>query len=264
MRSVLSLSGFTTGIKLSCLLVLVLGATVSSAQEIGSLTGIDEEAEVETGRERHPFVLAFSGSAVHLIPINILKEEIYDINDLTTASFGYSAEVRAYILDGLSLSLGGMRTGFSMVDNRSQAMTDINSRFEGDPINLDNYIRMDGLFLNLTAFLGNKLMPESRFNPYLRAGVMYFDWALESDGRGSDTIAYQDELIEGTDLGAGMGIGSEYRLGNKALLDLQLFWGYVKTGDEIKFDGLQSPINDSFFWTNTHYWNLSLGLVIGL
>jgi len=70
--------------------------------------------------------------------------------------------------------------------------------------------------------------------------------------------------IEGTDFGGGLGIGTEYRIARKANLDLQLFWGYVLTGDEIKYDGLQSPVNDSFYWTNTHFWNLSLGIVIGL
>jgi len=261
MRSALSTSGLATGIKLSSLLILVLGAALCSAQEIGSLTGIEDEAEVDTGRAHHPYILAFSGSVVHLLPINILKEEIYDINDLTKASIGYSAEVRAYILDGLAISVGGIRTGFPLADNRPQQMADINTRFEGDPINPDNFIRMDGLFLNVTTYLGSA---ESKFNPYLRTGIMYFDWALETDGRGSDTIKYQDAAIEGTDFGGGVGIGTEYKLADKAQLDLQLFWGYIATGDEIKFEGLQSPVNNSFYWTNTQFWNLSLGIVIGL
>jgi hypothetical protein len=261
MRSALFSSGLATGIKLTSLLILVLGATLCAAEEVGSLTSVDDEAEVDTGRVHHPYVLAFSGSVVHLLPINILKEEIYDINDLTKASFGYAAEVRAYILDGLAISVGGMRTGFPMVDHRNEQMAEINTRFEGDPINSNNFIRMDGLFLNLTAYIGSA---ESKFNPYMRAGIMYFDWALESDGRGSDTIKYQDVAIEGTDFGGGFGLGTEYKLANKAQLDFQLFWGYVATGDEIKYDGLQSPVNDSFYWTNTQFWNLSLGLVFGL
>jgi len=122
---------------------------------------------------------------------------------------------------------------------------------------------MDGLFFNMTAYLGGKLMPESRFNPYLRGGVLWFDWALEENGRGSDPILYQDEVIEGTDIGGGFGLGTEYRLTGKALLDLQIFWGYVMTGDEIKYEGLQSPVNGSYYWTNTHFWNTSLGVVIG-
>ena len=263
MRSALSASGYTAGFTYTCLLILVLGACGAYAQEIGSLTGVEEEPETDTGRAYHPFVLAVSGSFVNLIPINILKEEIYDINDLTRTGRGYAADVRLYILDGLAVSVGGMRTGFPLVDNKGAQMAEINTRFEGDPITPDNFLRLDGLYFNLTAYLGSKLVPESKFTPYMRGGVLYFDWALEENGRGSDPILYQDEIIEGTDFGAGFGIGTEYRLSGKALLDLQLFWGYVLTGDEIKYEGLQSPFNNSYYWTNTHFWNTSLGLVIG-
>ncbi|NTV04860.1 hypothetical protein HGA89_08155, partial [bacterium] len=62
----------------------------------------------------------------------------------------------------------------------------------------------------------------------------------------------------------GAGIGTEYRLNRRANLDLSLLWGYVLTGDEIKWEDLRSPINESYYWTNTHFWNLSLGLVIGI
>ncbi len=264
MRSVLSSRGLTAGLTSMCLLVLMLGACGAAAQEIGALTGVEEETETDTGRTHHPYVLAFSGSFVNLVPINILKEEIYDINDLTRSGQGFSADLRLYVLDGLALSVGGIRTGFPLVDNKPAEMAMINYRFEGDPITPENFLRLDGLFFNLTAFVGSRLMPESRFNPYLRGGILYFDWALEENGRGSDPILYQDEVIEGRDLGGGFGIGTEYRLTRKANLDFQVFWGYILTGDEIKFDGLQSPVNDSFYWTNTHFWNMSLGLVIGL
>jgi hypothetical protein len=265
MRSAISASGPVAGLVLTCLLVLSLcaGGAVAQDQEIGALTGIEEEPEPETGEAYHPYLLAVSGSFVNLMPINILKEEIYDINDLTRSGQGYAAELRLYVLDGLALSMGGMRTGFPLVDNRSAEMAIINDRFEGDPITPDNFLRLDGLFLNVTAYVGGKLTPGSRFNPYLRGGFLYFDWALEEDGRGSDVVAFQGEAIEGTDLGGGFGLGTEYRLARKALLDLQVFWGYVVTGDEIRYEGLQSPVNGSYYWTNTHFWNTSLGVVIG-
>ena len=264
MRSVLSASGFTAGLLVTCLLGLMLGACGAYAQEIGSLTGIEEEIETDTGRTYHPYVLAVSASFVNLVPINILKEEIYDINDLTKSGQGVAADLRLYILDGLALSAGGIRSGFSLVDDKPTEMATINDRFEGAPISPDNFLRMDGLFFNLTAYLGGKIMPDSRFNPYLRGGVLYFDWALEENGRGSDPVVYQNAIIEGTDFGGGFGVGTEYKITRKACLDFQIFWGYVLTGDEIKFDGLQSPINNSNYWTNTHFWNMSLGLVIGL
>jgi len=263
MRSALSASGHPVGLPAACLLVLMLAAGLAGAQEIGSLTSVEEETEPDTGRVRHPYVLAISGSVVNLVPINILKEEIYDINDLTAGGLGFAADLRLYLLDGLAFSVGGMRGGFPLVDDKPQEMATINDRFEGDPITSDNFLRLDGLFLNLTAYLGGKLTPGSRFNPYLRGGILYFDWALEADGRGSDPITYQDAVIEGEDFGGGFGLGTEYRLMRKANLDFQVFWGYVLTGDEIKYEGLQSPVNGSYYWTNTHFWNTSLGVVIG-
>ena len=264
MRSVRDEFRPLVGLVLLSLSILVFGPGLASAQETAALTGIDETEEVETGSAYHPYVFAVGGAASAMMPVNILKEEIYDINDLTKTGLGLSAEVRLYIMDGLCLSVGGLRSGFSLVDNRDQAMADINSRFETDPINPDNFIRLDGLSVNLTAYFGNKIAPESRFNPYLKAGLLYMDWALESDGRGSDVVAYQDTPIEGTDFGGGLGIGTEYKLREKINLDLSLFWGYVLTGDDLKYEGLQSPENDSYFWTNTHFWNLSVGLVVGL
>ncbi len=265
MRSVHADSRPPVGLAASCLLILLLGTVSAYAQEAGSLSASEVQEEVDTGRARHPYVLALSASASHMIPINILKEEIYDINDLTGAGFGLAADLRVYILDGLCLSVGAQRGGFPLVDNRMPQMADINTRFEGAPINPDNFLRLDGFNVGLTAYFGGKLVSEeSRFNPYLRAGVLYMDWALESNGRGSEVISYQDERIEGSDFGAGMGMGTEYRLGEKINLDLSLFWGYVLTGDEIKYEGLQSPVNDSYYWTNTHFWNLTLGLVVGI
>lgn len=264
MRSVFAEPRPSTLLALSCLSILVFGTVAASAQEAAPLSASQVEEEVDAGRFHHPYVFAVSGAVSSMIPINILKEEIYDINDLTAMGYGISAEVRAYILDGLCLSVSGLRGGFPLVDNRLQQMADINTRFEGAPINPDNFIRLDGLSFNLTAYFGGKLMPDSKFNPYLRVGLLYMDWALESNGRGSEVIAYQNELIEGTDFGGGMGLGTEYRLGQKINLDLSLFWGYVLTGDDIRFEGLQSTLNDSYYWTNTHFWNMSLGVVIGL
>ena len=41
-----------------------------------------------------------------------------------------------------------------------------------------------------------------------------------------------------------------------------LSWTYVLTGDEILFDEFQAP-NGSFYWTNTHFLDVALGLELG-
>lgn len=251
------------------------GATVPDAPSVATApadTAAAPEAlaEVPTGRLRHPMLLAASASYVHLLPIHILKQEVYDINDLTKAGTGVMGDVRLYVLDGLALSAGAIRSGFGLRNDQPDRMYNINRKFSnderalGDTITVSNYIKLDGVFVNLTAYLGNQLTPGSRFDPYLRASLMYYDWALLKNGRGSNPVTWQDEPIEGKDLGYGLGIGTEYNLDRKLSLDLQMLWGYVRSGDQIKWEGFQDNLTKSYFWTNTHFWNLSLGMVVGI
>ncbi len=265
MRSLPSPSRPLVGVALSVLLLGLAPLACFAQDQAAVAAGADSVQVPAAARLRHPSVLAASASFVHLLPLHILKEKVADINDLTTAGTGVMGDLRVYVLDGLAVSVGGMRGGFGLSDSKPGEMDAINDRFvDGDPISPDNYLRLDGGFLNITAYLGNKLTPGSRFNPYMRTSFLYFDWALHEDGRGSDVVTYQDQAIEGQNFGFGAGLGTEYRLNSRANLDLQLLWGYVLTGDEIKWEGLQSPFNDSYYWTNTHFWNLSLGLVIGI
>ncbi|MBA4377644.1 MAG: hypothetical protein C0395_03165 [Gemmatimonas sp.] len=265
MRSLPSPTRPLAGVVLMAL-ILGLAPVASFAQDTVAAAAPADNVQVPASlRTRHPSVLAVSASYVQLLPLHILKEKVADINDLTAMSSGVTADFRVYLLDGLALSFGGTRSGFGLSDTKPGEMAAINERFgDSDPITPDNYLRLDGTFLNITAYLGNKITPGSRFNPYLRSSFLYYDWALHEDGRDSDVVTYQDQAIEGKNFGFGAGIGTEYRLNSRANLDLQLLWGYVLTGDEIKWEGLQSPFNDSYYWTNTHFWNLSLGLVIGI
>lgn len=269
MRSLPSLTRPLSGVLLLALLLglapLAVRAQPTTTDAAAVAATADSVRVPAPTRLRHPSVLAASASFVNLLPLHILKEKVADINDLTKTGTGVMGDVRLYILDGLALSVGGMRGGYGLLDNKQGEMDAINARFiDSNPITPDNYLRLDGGYFNITAFLGNKITPGSRFNPYLRTSIMYFDWALHENGRGSEVVTYQDRPIEGQDLGFGAGIGTEYRLNRRANLDLSLLWGYVLTGDEIEWEGLQSPFNDSYYWTNTHFWNLSLGLVIGI
>lgn len=268
MRSLSILNGIRRRAHLPVLLLLLVLTGAAFAQDDAAPADAETaaaaaEAEVDVGN-KHPYSLSVTGSLLGMIPINILKEEIYDINDLTGNSAGFGVDLRLYLLDGLAFSVGGARTGFGLVDGKTAEMDAINGRFEADPITPDNFIRLDGLNFSLITYLGNQLTPDSRFNPYIRGAVLYYDWALQENGRDSDTVVYQDKLIEGTDLGAGLGFGTEYRLGEKLMLDTELFWGYILTGDDILFEGLQAPSNGSYYWTNTHFWQLRLGLTLGL
>ena len=268
MRSLSIQNGIRRRSALSALLLLLACALPALAQDTPAPADAEAAADAAENEvqanDKHPYSLSVSGSLLHLVPINIRKEEVYDINDLTKAGMGFGIDLRFYVMDGLAISIGGARTGFGLTDSKPTEMAAINNRFEADPITPDNYIKLDGLNFSIVTYLGNRVSPDSAFNPYFRIGALYYDWALQENGRGSDTVTYQDEPIEGTSMGAGLGFGTEYRLRDKVMLDTELFWGYVLTGDSIKWEGLQAPSNGSYYWTNTHFWQMRLGLTIGL
>lgn len=221
-------------------------------------------AKATATARKHPSLLAVSVSGEHMIPLNVLKELVYDINDLKKAAFGLGLGVRAYMLDGLALSVNGRTATIDFVDDRLTEMGAISDQLDVDtPLTPAAGIKMDGISVALTAYLGKRIMPDSRFNPYVSAAFLYYDWALTDDGRDGTVLTYQGAALEGSDPGLGFGIGTEFALSRKLLLDAGLMWNYVLTGDELKFVGFESP-NASQYWTNTHWWGLSVGLVLGL
>ena len=258
----------TAGVLLIAALLL---ATVPAARAqglpglgLGTAPADTTAAATGHGRLKHPSLLAFSAGARLLAPVHILKEETYDINDLTDFGSAVVGEVLFYPLDQLSIAVGGMRGGFDFTDSKPGEMARINASLEGSPLSPDSYLRLDGGYAMLTAYLGNSMTPHSRLNPYVRAGVLYIDWEMLDDGRDGRTLVWQDKVMSGTDWGVGGGLGTEYRLGRHISLDADLFWGYLLTGDEIKWEGFQDPDSGSFYWTNTHFLSFTLGLIWNL
>lgn len=254
-------------------LIIVCGASLAMAQDEAppateeALAAAADEAEaaveVEEKERRHPGFLAVALGAEHMVPINILKEEIYDMNDLTGASMAFGGGLRIYVLDMLAVHLNVRRGGTSFVDDKPEEMALIDEKLDGVGLfTPDSYLKLDGGSVGVVTYLGDAMMPESRFNPFVSANVLYYDWAVTTNGRDSAVLTYQDEPIEGADFGVGIGFGTEYGLNDSMLLELGLVWNYLLTGDEIVFDGFQAP-NDSFYWTNTHWWGLSANLVFG-
>jgi len=264
-----------------CAFALTTSDVQAQDEELGQLDevaeSIDSPDDEQTGNldlsemidasrsKRHPYLFAVSGSAYHMIPINILKEEVYDINDLTSAGFGFSVGGKIFILDGLALTVDYRRAKIGFVDDKPGQMAPINAMLiDGGPrLTPDGGIKMDHVAIGLTSYLGDKMMPESRFNFYLNSQLLFSDWSVTDDGRVGSILNYENELLEGSDMGIGLGFGTEYALSSKIQLDTSLVWNFVLTGDEVRFDGFDS-LNHSQYWTNTHWWGLSLGLVIGL
>jgi opacity protein-like surface antigen len=234
----------------------------TAALEDAEAPATDEAVEMERPR-RHPGVFGVAVGVQNLIPIHILKEEISDMNDLTAAGLGFGGGLRIYILDGLALTADYRRGGMSFVDNKEAEMDLIRGQLDdGSMFNSDTYLKLDGFSFGVTTFIGDHMSPDSRFNPFVSLNALVYDWSVTADDRDGALLSYQDEPIEGTDVGMSFGFGTEYKVAKRALIELGLSWHYLLTGDEILFDGFQAP-NKSFYWTNTHWWGLSGSLVFG-
>ncbi len=100
--------------------------------------------------------------------MNILKEEIHDINDLTKAGNGFGAQLKFFVLDELAVTFGAQRSGSSFVDDKPEDMQIINAELDGtDMLSTDTFLKMDLISLGLIAYIGNS-GPTGRFSPTWR------------------------------------------------------------------------------------------------
>ncbi|MCP4799745.1 MAG: hypothetical protein GY893_07305 [bacterium] len=246
------------------LVLICSGAFSLAVAEEDSFDSFEDETVEDVAPAHHSSLFAVSIFAQHLIPIHILKQELYDINDLTGGGFGIGGEFKVHPMENLALSFGTIRGGMPIIGDKPDDMALINDglRLNDTDLTADAFIQLDGFYLSLINYLGNRMMPGSKFNPYLKTNLLYMDWALLENGRGSNIMTYSEDEIVGNDFGAAFGIGTEYDLTSDLKLDWSTTWTYVTTGDEIKWEGFQHE-NNSFMWTNTHFWNMNLGLVYG-
>ena len=235
----------------------------TEAVEASSADAPDTETPSEETRRwsRNPYLISVCGMANSLTPMRILKEEIYDINDLTKNGMGIGANATLHLTQVLAFSFNIQRGGFNFTGAKPGEMAIINEELDSvTPLTPDSFLKMDSIGFSLTTYLGKYLTPNSRFNPFVTAGIDYYDWALFQDGRDTDVISYQEKPIEEKNFGVNFGLGTRYELTGNLELNVRWAWTYVRTGDEVKWDGFQSTFNDSYFWTNTHFWNLGIGL----
>ncbi len=209
----------------------------------------------DSGRLKHPYFLAFDGGVSFWAPLHIVKEDVFDINDLTDPTLGFHAGISVFPMDGMCLSVRGHFGGLDFTGAKPGEMAVAGAALEGGQLTPDSHMKMTGVSFGLQAFVGSVMWPDSRFNPYFRSQVLYLDWALQ-DEKGGETLMIDGEPLEGTDMGVGLGLGTEYRLGRRVNLTFEWMWNFYLTSDETTWD--------YEYWTNTHVWELSAGLRIGL
>ncbi len=208
-----------------------------------------EEIPEEPARIRHSTRFAVVGRAAYWNPIYILKDNVRNINDITTHEFGWDAGLQWYIMDGLALCARYVQGGLGFDTNQKNLAL---FGFTGD-----EFLEFKGPEISLKAYLGNQLVPTSDFNPYLTAYIGSFDWSLGGNGRGSTPVSLQEEPLEDTSVGFGAGLGTEYALSGRLAIEVEWLWRYFMTEDKNKWTDIEH------LWTNTHAWTLSLGAVIG-
>lgn len=241
------------------LIVAVLAADRAVAQEPADRTAAagdttvaaspdSPDATPAAARRKHPHLLAVSAHGGWRVPVRILKENKRNINDIMSSATGFDAGLRCYLLDGMAMGARYARGGLDLTDNAQDL-----ARFG---LTGDEYLKLDSYSVWFSAYLGNALLPDSRFNPYLTLSASRYDWAFTRGGRDGETYVILETPVVGKDVGLAGGVGCEYALGNRLWLETEWSWNYIFTELD-RSDGVFSA------WTNTHYWNLGLGLVLG-
>ncbi len=218
----------------------------------GGHKALADAAPAEPARVRHAHKVALTGRLSWWPSLHMVKDENYNLNDMTAASGSADLGLKWFAADEFCLFARFYRGGQSATDAPEKI-----ARYEDIGFSSDSYLRLDGWEIGMTGFLGDVMMPNSRFNPYVTAAFGSVSWEQTVSGRGSDVIVMDRYALEGDDLGVLFGLGTEYQMSPDFALEFEWAWRYFSTEDTDKWP---DPDNT---WSNTHAWTLSLGLTWG-
>jgi len=210
------------------------------------------EKAKEPARIRHDYHFALTGRVNDWTPLHVTQDNTFGINDLTTATVNFDATAKWFVLDGFTLFGRYYRGGQSITDDPAKL-----APFAAQNISGDSYLQLDGWEIGVMGYLGNLIVPKSRFNPYLTGAIGTSTWALFENGRGGTVARDGQNAFEGTDIATAFGMGTEYEINSHMALELEWLWRYFLTEDETVWTDTKS------LWSNTHAWALSAGLTLG-
>jgi hypothetical protein len=222
---------------------------------------LDEfETEKKPLPRKHESKLAAVGRLSYWVPLYVLKDNVRNINDITSPELNFDVGARWYFIDYISLGVRYARGGLGFDTNEQNlGLFDPVDGPQGEGLShaltKDSYLKMDGVEFTLNGYLGQSLFPTSRFNPYLTFLAGRTSWELTEGGRGTDIISIFGEPVEGSSWTFGGGLGTEYALGRRLGLEFEWLWSYTMTGDEKKWADTTEQ------WTSQHVYRFSLGLV---
>ncbi len=201
-------------------------------------------------RIRHDYKFAITARASYWAALHVVKDEHYTMNNLTVGDWGFDGTLSYFLLDGFNVFIRGYRGS---------------QRTSSDQSKLDNYNdlgfvsqstwKLDGVEFGIKGYLGNIMMRNSKFNPYLTAAGGVVQWELTKAERGTEVIALDGKAFKGDDMAVAFGIGTEYEISKSIALEFEWLWRYFMTEDDTQWP------TDTF--SNTHAWALSFGATIG-
>jgi opacity protein-like surface antigen len=205
---------------------------------------------VEAARIRHDYNLAVTARASYWAALHVVKDEQYSMNNLTVGDWSFDGTLRYYIMDGFNIFVRGYRG---------------TQKTSSDQVKLDQYNdlglvsqsvwKLDGIEFGIMGYLGNIMMRNSKFNPYLTATGGIVQWELTQGARGTEVLSLDGVSFKGEDPSVALGFGTEYELSKSIALEFEWLWRYFMTGDDTKWP------EDTF--SNTHAWSFSFGATIG-
>ncbi len=203
-------------------------------------------------RVRHSYKFGLTGRLSFWQSLHAVKDETYNINTLTKSALNFDLGLKYFILDDFNVFARYFRGGQGITDDAAKL-----APFEGIGLGSDSNLKLDGFELGFMGYLGNIVIPDSAFNPYLTGAIGSASWELTESGRGSTVLALDEQNFSGTGLSVALGLGTEYELNDNMGLEFELLWRFFRTEDTEKWAD-----NDNV-WSNTHAWSLSAGLTYG-
>jgi len=215
--------------------------------------GLGPDGEpIQPPRVRHAYKFGLTGRISHWPALHLVKDEYYNINNLTEHDVGFDIAVKYFVLDNFNVFFRGFRGGQDFTADQTKL-----DQFAGIGLTSDSYLKLDGFEFGIMGYLGSKVASNSAFNPYLTAAAGWTSWELTTGSRGTTPVAIDENPLTGSDFSAAIGLGTEYELNAKMCLEFEFLWRYFMTEDEVLW-----PDPDEF-WTNTHAWSLSAGFTYG-
>lgn len=210
---------------------------------------------------KHFHMLGVAARGAAWQPLHVFRENVRNINDITTTSNGFDLGARIYVMDTFGVQMRYFRGGLGFDTNEHNLSlfdpSDLESQGTGfsTALNADSYLGIDGYELTLMGYIGPLLFPKSRFNPYVIGVAGKISWSLGVDGRDGTPLAIFADPLEGDDWEFGGGLGTEYNINDRLGVEAEWLWSYFLTEDtDLWADNVLQ-------WTNTHVYRLSLGIV---